>query len=42
MQGIFGVIAIVIVGALWFTLTVFILCIMEVRFLIKRAVVDTD
>ncbi|KAI0933535.1 hypothetical protein AcW1_005341 [Taiwanofungus camphoratus] len=29
MQGIFGVIAIVIVGALWFTLTVFILCIME-------------
>lgn len=31
MEGIFGVIAIVFMGVMWFTLTVVILCVMEVR-----------
>lgn len=30
MSGIIGIVALVAVGAMWFTLTVFILCIMEV------------
>ena len=31
MEGIFGVIAIVFMGVMWFTLTVVVLCVMEVR-----------
>ena len=31
MEGIVGIIALVVVGVMWFILTVFILCIMEVR-----------
>lgn len=31
MGGIVGIIAYLIIGVFWFTLTVFILCIMEVR-----------
>lgn len=31
MPGLFGWIAVVLMGVFWFILTVFILCIMEVR-----------
>ena len=31
MEGVFGWIALVLMGALWFVLTVGILCVMEVR-----------
>lgn len=31
MQGIFGVITILLTGVMWFVLTVAILCVMEVR-----------
>lgn len=33
IPGLFGWIAVVLMGAFWFVLTVFILCIMEVRWL---------
>lgn len=31
MSGALGIVALIIVGILWFVLTIFILCIMEVR-----------
>lgn len=36
MPGIIGIVALVVVGAIWFTLTVFILCLMEVGILSYR------
>jgi vacuolar-type H+-ATPase subunit I/STV1 len=35
INGIFGIIALIIGGVFWFVLTVFILCVMEVRAAIK-------